>query len=353
MKKFLITTFLSTICISLAAQNFAYKVGFDFFFDNLEGSEPYAPTRTFAAVKLLPEIGVRVGEHHQLMVGASLIQDLGDSKFLSEADYTIYYKYSSKNFNGIAGSFSRNESIAHYPLSFFREDYKFFDDNIEGLMLQYMNNKKSGFVELYADWYGQNQKLRIDEFLITGSTEYNFYDKLLIVGGSAMVNHYKNEYELVDAGLYERVFYNVYVASDLSKFVPFFNVARIGFGSNSSAEHLRYPDKSVPWESNIGWQVDLHLDWKGLALKNQFYFGEPQMIYYQTMGDEMYWGSQFYQAKRYNLTELSYKRSWKFLNVGAAIKFHFTPGMVANQQILTLGFNLHQMIKGGKAVNID
>lgn len=337
---------------SARAQNFVYKLDFDFYFDNLEGSDPWYPTRTLFSVKLAPEVGLQMGRKHAFMVGANLIQDLGDSTFLTKADYTIYYRYLDHNFSALAGAFPRSYSIARYPKSFFREDWNFYNSNIDGLMLQYRNNRRTGYVEFFVDWYGQSQKYRIDEFMLTASSEYSFLNKALFVGANGLLNHYKNDYKLQDSYLLERAFYNVYVGTDLSFVLPFFDEARIGFGTLSSMEHKRHLEFETEWQNNIGWQADLSLKWKGLGLSNSFYFGDSQMIYFQQYGNDMYFGSPFYQSKRYNRTDLSYEWKKSFFSVKADVAIHVTPGYVANQEMLTLKVNLHQMLVKGKLRDI-
>lgn len=335
-------------------ENFVYKVDFGFYFDNLEASDPWEGSRTRFAVKLAPEAGIRLGEKHTFMVGADMVQDLGDSTFLTKADYTVYYRFKNDNFGVYAGAFPRSNSIAKYPLSFFREEFNFFNSNIDGLMLQYQNRGRTGYVELFIDWYGQNQKLRIDEFMICGSSEYTFLDKLFLAGINASMNHYKNDYKLKDSYLFERNYYNVYVGTDLAKILPFLSEARVTFGTMSSMERKRFLEQESSWINHLGWQLDVALRWKGFGLRNAYYFGDSQMMYYRQYGGDLYWGSPFYQSDRYNRTDISWQWKKKFLSVKADFVFHYTPaGGVSTQQLFVLGFNLHQMVKNKKAVNID
>lgn len=344
MKKIVVIIIYLSLFISLKAQDLKYKIDFDFFFDNLEGSQLCAPTRSLVSAKLAPELGITIDNMHELMVGVSLIQDFGDSTLFSERDYIIYYKFTFDRFNVIAGSFPRSHSIGNYPRSFFREDFLFRNNNIEGLMLQYRSKKKNGFVELFADWFRQNQETRMEEFILTASTEYRFFNNLLIVGANVLLNHNKNEYALDYNGLYERLQYNVYTATDLTSLLPLFDRFRIGFGTNSSSEHKAYYSMETKWQNNVGWQFDVDVNWKGLGLKNEFYFGDPQVMYYNEYGDNMYWGSRFYQAKRYNFIELYYQRKWNFVSLKLGMALQITPDQVANQQMITIGFNIDQVL---------
>ena len=323
------------------AQKLEYIIDFGFNFDNMESSKPYDDSRTLLGVKLAPQIGVSFGKEHRVMVGGDLIQMMGDSIFPSEIDYTIYYRFENKNFGALVGAFPREYSIAEYPLSFFREDYKFYDSNMEGIMLQYKNNKGNGYAELFLDWYGINHELRIDEFLVGASTRYSFYDNLLFTGANMLLNHFKNDYILGDSFLLERAQYNIYVGSDLHHIVPTMDKLSFSFGTNSSMERKRVLDRDTEWKNAMGWQLDIDAEYKGFGLENEFYFGASQFQYHQQYGSNFYMGSPFYQSPIYNRANFYYKWSNKFLSLRADFIFHFTEKTVSNQQMLTLAVNLN------------
>lgn len=352
MKKLALTFLFAFGVLGAHSQNFTYHLGFDFFADNLEGCGAVIPTRTLIDVKLTPEIGVTFDDKHSVMIGASLIQDLGGEDLFGQSELTLYYKYNSEQFKGYAGAIPRRESFNNFPLSIFREEYIFMQSNIKGILLQYENKRRSGYAEFFLDWYGQNQDERIDEFILAANSEYDIYNKYVYVGGSLMINHLKNEYKLYDSYLFERAYYNLYLGGDFVSLFPKLNKARVSVGTNSSMEHKRILDEETSWSSNLGWQIDLDVNWKGLGLKNQFYFGASQLQYYDQYGDDIYWGSQFYQYGRYNMTEVYYDRSWKFLNFKGQFKLHATPEIFANQALLTISVNIDQMLKNGKFITL-
>ncbi|MFI3262915.1 MAG: hypothetical protein R3Y26_08405 [Rikenellaceae bacterium] len=347
MKKILLFITLTLLTISgIEAQNFTYKIDFGTLFDNLEGSDSYAPTRSLFTAKLAPEIGVKISDKHKLMVGAVMLQNLGDDIFLTDADYTLYYNFTDNNFNVFVGSFPRSNTFEMYPKSFFRDDFLFTDNNIEGVMAQYTPTKKNGFIELYVDWYGQNQENRDDEFLLVGSTEFSFCNKYLFAGANILINHLKNTDKLVDSYLYERALYNIYLGADFQSLTPSLDRFKVSFGTNSSMEHKRFEgDYEEPWKNNVGWQFNVDVNYKGFGLKNDYYFGDSQLVYYEQYGNDLYWGNQFYQSDRYNLTELYYEKCWGCISLRAGMKFHVTPTTFANQQVVTLKLNLGKIIK--------
>ena len=342
MRKIYITALLLilTSTIQANAQKLEYIVDFGFNFNNLESSLPYDNSRTLISTKLAPQIGVSFGAEHRLMVGADMIQIFGDKTFPTKIDYTMYYRFESENFGAMAGAFPRTYSLAEYPLSFFREDYKFFDTNMEGVMLQYQNDEKTAYTEFYLDWYGVDHAQRIDEFLIGASTRYSFCDELLFTGANLLLNHFKNDIFLIDSYLLERLQYNIYLGADLQHLAPSMDKLSISFGTNSSIERKRVLELDTSAKNSLGWQLDITAQYKGFGIENGLYCGDSQFLYHSQYGSSFYIGQPFYQAPIYNRSNIYYKWENDFLSLRVDMIMHFTPKTVANQQMITLGVNL-------------
>lgn len=73
------------------AYEWKYNLGFDFYLDNLEESLPYWDTRTIYGVRLAPEVGIAFDEHQSLMFGGYVIDNMGEEKFPTKANVSIYY----------------------------------------------------------------------------------------------------------------------------------------------------------------------------------------------------------------------------------------------------------------------
>lgn len=337
-----ITSTLLLVFLSISflnAQELEYKVNFDFLFDNLEESRPYEDTRSYLAVKLAPEIGVSFDDKHYLMGGFNMIQDMGDSIFPTKIEYTLYYNYKGDNFNVYLGSFPRIYSSTRYARSFFRDDYLFYNPNIEGLMAQYTSKNQRSSGEFFFDWYGMNQELRIDEFLLVGSFKQRLADSdLLNVGADLLLNHFKNDYYLVDSYLLERFQSNVYISSDISSFTNnTLSLLELKLALLTSSERKRILDTETSWQHSPGFQVGLSAIYKGFGVSNDLYIGKEQMLYYEQYGTSFYPGSTFYGAGRYNRADIFYTWRNRLVSVRADIIFHITPTTVANQQMLSFG----------------
>lgn len=337
-----LTTLLLTLLASTTrAQEFKYNIDFGFNFDNLESSTPYESTRTLLSAKVAPEIGVMIDGKHKFMIGGNLTQYMGDSEFPSIIDFTLYYNFQNRNFNTFLGLFPRSNSKTSYPRSFFRDDYLFYDANIEGIMAQYLSNNKKTTAELFFDWYGIDHEQNIDEFLIVGSFRQQLIKKRLAVGADILLNHFLNEPFLIDCYLLERFQSNIYISTDLSDLISDkMSLFEIKAALLTSSENKRLHQSESRWQHSPGFQIGLDAIYRGFGLSNDYYRGAEQLIYYSQYGTEFYPGSTFYNSGNYNRTNIYYVWNNRFLSVRADLIFHITPTTFANQQMLTLKANI-------------
>ncbi|PAF52178.1 hypothetical protein [Helicobacter sp. 13S00477-4] len=345
--------FLCLLSGHLEAYEWKYSLGFDFYLDNLEDSDPYWATRTIYGVRLAPEIGIAFDNHQSLMIGGYAIQNMGEQKFPTKANASIYYSAIGEKFRGYFGIFRRTHSIAHYPLSFFRNDFYFFNPNINGLLFQYKpQNNVNGYAEFIFDWYGGNLSKRLDEFMVLASSEFKFLQEYLYIGGNFLMYHFKNDEYLAKDGsngdtyLLDRIYYNLYVGSSLKTLMPFMDKAYVQFGTISSLERKRRLSTGLdPFYNGLGWEFDAGIQYKGFGIKNSYYFGKPQMKYFSQYGEDFYNGLPFYQATNYDRADFYYEYKNDILTARISFIFHFTPKTVASQQMLTISLDTHKLFK--------
>lgn len=338
------------------AYEWKYNLGFDFYLDNLEESFPYWDTRTIYGVRLAPEVGIAFDEHQSLMFGGYVIDNMGEEKFPTKANVSIYYSALGEKFRSYFGIFPRKYSIAHYPLSFFRNDFYFFNPNINGLMFQYkpedFSEIANGYAEFIFDWYGGNLSKRLDEFMVLGSSEYRFLSDYLFVGGNFLLYHFKNDEYLAKDGsngdtyLLDRIYYNLYVGSSLKTLMPYMEKAYIKFGTLGSLERKRRLSTGLdPFYNGIGYQLDIGAQYKGFGVKNSYYFGKPQMKYFSEYGEDFYSGLPFYQGTSYDRADFYYEYKNDLLSARFSVIFHFVNQTFANQEMLTISLDTQKLFK--------
>ena len=186
MRRFIYTV-VSLFLLAVAADaqkkdvKFAYDVDFEMNFDNREFyRSAFTNSMTIFGARLTPSVGLehvgKDGSHHRLMVGIDVMKDFGASP-ISELlaggktdetalrqnnlnlfrEITLYYRLQKQLRNMemtiYAGIFPRKNMEGRYSQAFFSDSLKFYDNNLEGLLLKFRRPK--AYFELGCDWMGQ------------------------------------------------------------------------------------------------------------------------------------------------------------------------------------------------------
>lgn len=352
---FLISFFVTLI----QGYELKYNLGFDFYLDNLEDSTPYWDTRTIYGARFAPEIGIDFDGRQSLMFGGYALQNMGEEKFPTKANISIYYNAIGEKFRSYFGIFSRTHSVAEYPLSFFRNDFYFSYPNINGLMFQYKprDGNSNDYAEFIFDWYGGNLAKRNDEFMVISSANFNFFHNYFFLGGNFLMYHFKNDDYLSKDGhskdtyLLDRIYYNLYIGSSFTTFLSFMNKAYAKFGTLSTLERKRRLSTGLdPFYNGLGWEFEIGAEYRGFGVENNYYFGKPQMKYFNQYGEEFYNGLPFYQGRKYNRTNFYYEYKNDLITARFSIILHFVDNIVANQEMLTISLDTHKLLKKIKEI---
>lgn len=336
---------------------FLYGGQFDFYLDNLEGSDELWGTRTLYAVRVSPEIGLGIGKH-SVMFGGFLLQNMGASTFPTKANISTYYAYNSECFSAYLGIFPRTKWQGMYPLSFFRKDFLFFTPNSNGMALQYHSTKSSLIHtsgEFIFDWFGGNLAKRYDEFFALFEGKVMLWDTLY-ARANGLVYHFKNADVLGQDGAYDpnnpnnpdtqlmdRILYNFTLGASFVRFLPYLDRADIGFSALGQLERKRRMSGLGAFYSGIGYQLDVALAYKGFGIEESYYFGKPQMRYFSEYGEGFYDGLPLYQATAFNRINAYYEYKNDFLKLNVSFMFYTFSSNLALQQMLTLTFDTHKL----------
>ena len=184
---------------STATVRFAYDVNFEMNFDNTEYRTSLYPSMTIFGARLTPSVGLSVGQangmHHRLMAGIDVMKDFGRNPVGPEqiavaggetvpnpeastrqsnwnlfGEILLYYRWDASfrktDLTMTAGIFPRS-TAATYPRAFFSDSLRFYDNNLEGLLLQFRRPKS--YYEVGIDWMGMFGKYRRERFMLFGS----------------------------------------------------------------------------------------------------------------------------------------------------------------------------------------
>ena len=126
-----------------------YDVDYEMNFDNREFYESeFSKSMTIFGSRLTPSMGLTVhnaaGVTHSVMVGLDVMKEFG-APMSSPKDLIgepiLYYKLEKDcgrmDLELYAGMFSRKNSEGRYSEAFFSDSLKFYDNNLEGLLVKF------------------------------------------------------------------------------------------------------------------------------------------------------------------------------------------------------------------------
>ena len=368
-----------------ARPRFVYDVDFEFRFDNREyDRSSYSPSMTILGARLTPSVGmgIRAAGEHRLMLGIDIMKDFGASPVRAEAslpqgadpeaalpagetspslsnwdlfrEIIFYYRWETSfrrtDMTLTAGIFPRSEMSGRYSPAFFSDSLKFYDNNIEGLLLEF--RRPNAAYEVGCDWMGQYGQARRERFMIFSSGEARVAGPVLM-GYSGYLYHYagcENVWGVVD-----NILVNPYAGVDLSAYTGLQSF-RIDLGWMQSCQNDR---------RNVGKYVfphgaELHTvlgNWN-VCIENRLFYGTDMMPYYDSSdasgikyGNSLYFGEPFYRVSEehdgpgfYDRMDIYYEpRIASFLALRVGASFHFNEGFSGWQQTVSLRFDLSSL----------
>ena len=347
MKRLLHIIIFTVCAISLQAQEknlkFAYDVNFEMNFDNREFYRSnFSSSMTIFGARLTPAVGLEAmqkdGTSHRIMAGIDIMKDFGsaDKKTLSVfREFSLYYRL-KKNFGKTdmtiyAGIFPRSNMSGNYSEAFFSDSLKFYDNNLEGILLKF--KRPEAYFEVGCDWMGQYDENQRERFMIYSSGEGRIAP-VMSVGYSGYMYHFANSWHV--KGLVDNILLNPYIRFDFGHLTDFQTLSvNLGYlqafqNNRKHVGHYIFPG---------GLHIDLEVRKWNIALKNKAFYGTDLMPYYNShdeggtkYGNNLYLGDPFYRihddhstgAGLYDRFEVCYEPSiGRYLKVRIAALFHF------------------------------
>ena len=279
---------------------FAWDVDFEMNFDNREFYESaFSTSMTIFGARLTPAIGLehvsKDGSNHRIMAGIDVMKDFGaspvsellaggktDETLLRQNNLNLFreitlYHLFEKRFNDTglelyAGIFPRRNMEGRYSQAFFSDSLKFYDNNLEGLLVKIRRPK--AYFEVGCDWMGQYGQARRERFMLYTSGEGKVAP-VLSLGYSGYMYHFANSEQV--KGLVDNILVNPYTRLDLSDRLPL-QTFTMTFGWLQAMQNNR---KHVHrYVFPYGGHFDLEVRKWNVALKNMIYFGKDLMPYY-------------------------------------------------------------------------
>ena len=362
--------------------SFAYDLDFEMNFDNREFAKSrFTPSMTIFGARVTPALGLSVAEQdgtlHRLMAGVDVMKDFGASP-VSELiaggqtaetarnlnnlglfrEVSLYYnlrkKVSKVDMELYVGIFPRSAMGGSYSQAFFSDSLKFYDNNLEGLLLTFRRPK--AYFEVGCDWMGQYGTARRERFMIFTAGEGKVLP-FMSLGYAGYMLHYANSVQA--KGLVDNILLNPYACFELAEYTGLQKLSfRLGW--------LQAIQRDRAYEGGFvhpfGGEFDQEVRNWNVGIHNKMFYGTDMMPYYNNFdnaglmyGAQLYFGDPFYRvhddgatgAGFYDRLEVYYEpklSDWLDLRVSAV--FHFNGTRYSGcQQVIGLRFDLHELLQ--------
>src|SRR5215217_996853 len=334
--KILFTAILFSIAVNnLRAQEIEGNLNLHTFADNREYAKSERFSQTIFGLRFSPEIGLVLDSVHRLRIGLNALHEFGSPKFANTVDPVAYYEFKKQDWNFFMGMFPRRGLIDDYPRAVLKDTFNYYRPNVEGMLLKYENENWRQL--LWIDWTSRKTATDRENFIFglsggykKGIFFYSHYAMMLHNAGPAIP--IPNDH-LEDNGAVA-----VKVGLDLSK-KTFLDSLTINTGGLLSLERVRSVSS---WKTPKGLLFELQAEYHRFGITNSFYTGQRHHIDY---------GDQFYTAKTYNRTDLTWRpRIYKGIEGQFTLSFHFLEGVIDSQQAFGIRYNIFaskSLKKGG------
>ena len=348
---------------------FVYDLDFDMQFDNreFEGTS-YTSSMTIFGARVTPAVGVGLqqknGTKHRLMVGIDIMKNFGAASKNSELfdEMTLYYDVKKQlgktGFEMVAGIFPRRYAEGSYSQAFYSDSLRFYDNNLEGLMLKFSRPK--AYFEIGCDWMGMYDTFSRERFQIFSSGEGKVLP-FLSLGYAASLYHFSCSG--VSIGVVDNALINPYLRFDLASVADIQALSvRLGWlqalqNDRANVGHYVFPG---------GAEVVMEVQKWNVGVRNDMFIGTDMMPYYNAVdnagykyGSLLYMGSPFYRVWDDGRDEVGLadrlevyyapKFGAPYLDMKVSAIFHFDGEKYCGcRQMVSLNFNLENLLSRKK-----
>lgn len=340
MRKF-IGAAIIVLFAPLAAQaqeqpKFAWGVDFLTVFDNREGTQKYSPSETYFLTRLSPEIGLTIdGGVHSLMGGVAYVQPIGAEWDGHKISPTLYYRY-RKSQTGFAFGMIPRRLLSHrLPNYLLSDSAGYWQANVRGAMLTL--DRPAGYFQALIDWRGMQSETRREAFSIIAMGEWHNASKLLLAGGTGMMNHLARRKDAPESEfVVDNLLAHAWIGTDLASVAAPMKELSLRVGPITSLTRDR---ADHDWIAPIGAFAELKAEWWRLSLHNSLYLGnKPLFPLHGRYGCLLNEGENYFASKFYNRLDLrgrliTYRSN---LTLDASLDFHFAQSSFSFYQCLLL-----------------
>lgn len=335
---------ISFLCASLSrAQDkpaLWWAIDFNSIFDNREGDQKYAPSKTFFQTQLAPEIGLTLQDgKHRLAGGVVWTQPIGCEWDGYRLSPTLYYRYTGQKWQMSMGMFPRTQLHRQLPNYIWSDSTYYTQHNIRGALMQYTAD--NGFFEAIVDWRGMQTERQREAFNVIAQGEWQPQGSIFVAGGLGMMNHLaRSKNAPDDQYVVDDFMVNPWIGVELGSRIEAMDSLAVRVGSLTNLARDRASGSNA-WKSATGLWLDASAQWRWLGIKNTLYLGNkplyPFFTRYAALLDQ---GEPMYASKYFNRTTVSATiLRTGFMHLKASVDFNLAEDNFSFYQRLQL--NIH------------
>ncbi len=328
--------------LSIQAQEVRWKLGFEYFFDNLEYKKSsFTDAQTMHGIWLQPLGGITWDTAHTLYGGLNLLKIPGTEEVVDKAELVLYYQYETDHVLFRAGSFSSNEVLHNYSDFFYSDSVSNFMPLMQGLFWQI--GGEQNFLNLWLDWTGYATPETRESFFLGSSGKVT--KGIFFADFQSYLFHYANTLTAIPQyGVSEHM--QLMASAGIAYESENRLKGLLSVGILAGKERDRKADISY---TPMGFVARADAEFWGIGTKNTFYRGDKRMRLYPEYGTELYWGNPFLQGNTY-LQIKWYVNVMETERVSARLNcnLHFSEGNLLFEQALNVSLSIDNFSKLGK-----
>lgn len=320
--------------LSLQAQEYRWKMGFDYFFDNREYKKSsFDIPQTMNGIWLQPLGGISWDSAHAVYGGVNLLKIPGTDEVADNAELVLYYQYETPKVLFRAGSFSSIEALPNYSDFFYSDSVNNFMPLMQGFFWQIGRDRN--FVNAWMDWTGYATPEARESFFLGLSGKAS--RGILFGDFQSYLFHYAGTNPGNPAyGVSEHLQLMASAGIEYALENSFNGLLSVGI--LAGMERDRKADIS---HKPVGFTARADASFWGFGTENTFYAGDPRMRLYPGYGTELYWGNPFLRGSTY-LQSKWYVNLIDTELVSARVNcnLHLTEGNLLFQQTLSVSVSI-------------
>lgn len=335
MKRSIFLLLVIISCFSVNAQEYRWKIGLEYFFDNTEyGKSSFLDSETMNGIWLEPMGSIVWNDRHSINAGVNLLKIPGMDEVIDKVDITMYYQYKTPKILFRAGSFPRSEVLENYNNFFFKDSVNNFTPLMQGVFWQIGDNRN--FLNAWFDMTGYATPTNREHFFVGLSGKIS--KGLFFADFQSYMFHYSITRPAIPGdGVSENLQLQATAGLEYEKEEGFKGLVAAGTLVGYERDRRFASELYKP----VGFVARGDAEIWGIGTKNTLYVGDPRMRLADTFGGDLYWGTQFLQAKSYVESEWYIRLiESDFVKARFNLNLHFTEGNVLFQQMLTVSASI-------------